>query len=173
MRFGVLNAGNFGVAQSRKRTIIWAAAPGYPLPDWPSPQHVFASSQMGIALPDGTSYTAYECLNAPLRSVTVRDAIADLPPIENGADMDELEYTTHPVSAFQRAIRGDATVLHDHISKRLNELNMERCRCIPKGVPGADWRVLEQIVRDDPTREKFNVCWCWVCWGFAQHVIDG
>ena len=28
VRFGVLNAGNYGVPQSRKRTIIWAAAPG-------------------------------------------------------------------------------------------------------------------------------------------------
>ena len=28
VRFGVLNAGNFGVSQSRKRTFIWAAAPG-------------------------------------------------------------------------------------------------------------------------------------------------
>lgn len=37
-------------------------------------------------------------------------------------------------------------------------------RCIPKNVPGADWRVLEEIVRKDPSREKFNgqplVPWC-------------
>ena len=37
-----------------------------------------------------------------------------------------------PVSAFQKAIRGDATVLRDHICKEMNELNLERCRCIPK-----------------------------------------
>jgi DNA (cytosine-5)-methyltransferase 1 len=35
VRFGVLNAGNFGVPQSRKRTFIWAAAPGEKLPSWP------------------------------------------------------------------------------------------------------------------------------------------
>ena len=38
------------------------------------------------------------------------------------------------------------------------------CRCIPKDVPGADWRTLEQIVKEDPSREKFNgqplVPWC-------------
>lgn len=61
-------------------------------------------------------------------------------------------------SAFQKAVRGEAgTPLYDHISKNMNELNLERCRCIPKGVPGADWRVLEEIVKNDPSREKFNV----------------
>lgn len=46
VRFGVLNAGNFGVPQSRKRTIIWAAAPGEQLPAWPKPRHVFHSPQV-------------------------------------------------------------------------------------------------------------------------------
>ncbi len=53
VRFGVLNAGNFGVAQSRKRTFIIAAAPGETLPDWPSAAHVFASPQLTINLPGG------------------------------------------------------------------------------------------------------------------------
>lgn len=30
-------------------------------------------------------------------------------------------------------------------------------RCIPKNTPGADWRVLQEIVAADPTREKFKV----------------
>lgn len=51
VRFGVLNAGNFGVSQSRKRTFIWGVAPGNILPDWPKPQHVFRSSQLTINLP--------------------------------------------------------------------------------------------------------------------------
>ena len=58
MRFGVLNAGNYGVPQSRKRTIIWAAAPGEQLPEWPSPIHVFHSPQLTINLPGGVQYTA-------------------------------------------------------------------------------------------------------------------
>lgn len=41
VRFGVLNAGNYGVPQSRKRTFIWAAAPEEGLPEWPRPRHVF------------------------------------------------------------------------------------------------------------------------------------
>ncbi|KAL6767831.1 MET1 [Auxenochlorella protothecoides x Auxenochlorella symbiontica] len=165
VRFGVLNAGNFGVAQSRKRTFIWAAAPGEGLPDWPRLMHAFRTPQLTINLPNGVQYTAVpQTVGAPLRPVTVRDAISDLPVIANGHDVEEMEYQGEPVSAFQRAVRGGCPALYDHISKNMNELNLERCRCIPKGVPGADWRVLEEIVKSDPSREKFNgqplVPWC-------------
>ena len=51
VRFGVLNAGNFGVSQSRKRTFIWGVAPGDAMPEWPSPLHVFRSPQLTISLP--------------------------------------------------------------------------------------------------------------------------
>lgn len=53
VRFGVLNAGNFGVSQSRKRTFIWGVAPGNVLPEWPQPLHVFRSPQLTIKLPSG------------------------------------------------------------------------------------------------------------------------
>ena len=62
-----------------------------------------------------------------------------------------------PLSEFQRRIRGGQAVLLDHISKNMNELNLERCRCIPVNTPGADWRVLQQIVADDPSRLLYKV----------------
>ncbi|KAL0027901.1 hypothetical protein WJX79_001540 [Trebouxia sp. C0005] len=165
VRFGVLNAGNFGVSQSRKRTFIWGVAPGNVLPEWPKPQHVFRSSQLTINLPGNVQFTAVpQSVGAPLRTVTVRDAISDLPVIENGHDQAEMQYAGPPVSAFQKKIRGECTVLRDHICKQMNELNLERCRCIPKEVPGADWRCLEQLVAQDPGREMFKgqalVPWC-------------
>lgn len=51
VRFGVLQAGNYGVSQSRKRAFIWAAAPGEVLPEWPEPSHVFLSAQLKVTLP--------------------------------------------------------------------------------------------------------------------------
>jgi DNA (cytosine-5)-methyltransferase 1 len=54
----VLNAGNFGVAQSRKRTFIWAAAPGELLPEWPRLMHCFRTPQLTINLPGGVQYRA-------------------------------------------------------------------------------------------------------------------
>lgn len=87
VRFGVLNAGNFGVSQSRKRTFIWAAAPGEILPEWPRPLTVFKSPQLCINLPGGVAYHAVkDGKHARLRAVTVRDAIGDLPAIANGEE---------------------------------------------------------------------------------------
>ena len=51
VRFGVLSAGHYGVPQSRQRAIIWAAAPGEVLPEWPTPTHAFKSHQASINLP--------------------------------------------------------------------------------------------------------------------------
>lgn len=40
-------------------------------------------------------------VGAPLRPVTVRDAIGDLPAIENGHSVEEMEYVSGPVSCSQ------------------------------------------------------------------------
>lgn len=69
-------------------------------------------------------------MGAPLRAVTVRDAIFDLPAISNGHQVDSI---SHPASsrksAYQRFIQGKTdTTLSDHICKEMNELNLERCK---------------------------------------------
>ena len=48
--FGILQAGQYGVAQTRRRAILLAAAPGETLPHYPEPQHVF-SPQVNQLLP--------------------------------------------------------------------------------------------------------------------------
>ncbi|XP_047086199.1 DNA (cytosine-5)-methyltransferase 1A-like [Lolium rigidum] len=143
VRFGILEAGAFGVAQSRKRAFIWAAAPGETLPDWPEPMHVFASPELKINLPDGKYYAAAKSTarGAPFRSITVRDTIGDLPPVQNGASKLAIQYGSKPVSWFQKKIRGDTPSLSDHIAKEMNELNLIRCKRIPKR-PGCDWHDL-------------------------------
>ena len=104
VRFGVLQAGQYGVSQSRTRAFIWAAAPGFLLPDWPAPLHVFATAQLSVPLPNGQQFVATQAPGsangrapggggdgAPLRAITVRDAIGDLPAVENGAEGEEME----------------------------------------------------------------------------------
>ncbi|KAL8255048.1 hypothetical protein R6Q59_033269 [Mikania micrantha] len=143
VRFGILEAGAFGVSQSRKRAFIWAAAPEEILPEWPEPMHVFASPELKVTLNRNTQYAAVRstATGAPFRAITVRDTIGDLPAVGNGASATKIEYKNEPVSWFQKRIRGDASVLVDHISKEMNELNVIRCQKIPKR-PGADWRDL-------------------------------
>ncbi|KAG0492405.1 hypothetical protein HPP92_005464 [Vanilla planifolia] len=143
VRFGILEAGAYGVSQSRKRAFIWAASPEETLPEWPEPMHVFASPELKIPLNGDMHYSAVRSTadGAPFRSITVRDTIGDLPPVENGASKTTMEYGSDPLSWFQKNIRGSSMVLSDHISKEMNELNLFRCKRIPKR-PGADWRDL-------------------------------
>nr|XP_010936296.1 DNA (cytosine-5)-methyltransferase 1B [Elaeis guineensis]XP_019701343.1 DNA (cytosine-5)-methyltransferase 1B [Elaeis guineensis]XP_019701346.1 DNA (cytosine-5)-methyltransferase 1B [Elaeis guineensis]XP_019701349.1 DNA (cytosine-5)-methyltransferase 1B [Elaeis guineensis]XP_029123947.1 DNA (cytosine-5)-methyltransferase 1B [Elaeis guineensis] len=143
VRFGILEAGAYGVPQSRKRAFIWAASPKETLPEWPEPMHVFASPELKITMPGGVHYAAVRSTSggAPFRSITVRDTIGDLPPVPNGASKPTIKYGSEPVSWFQKLIRGNMFALNDHISKEMNELNFIRCQRIPKH-PGADWHDL-------------------------------
>ena len=52
-----------------------------------------------------------------------------------------LQYGSKPISWFQKKIRGNTDLLSDHISKEMNELNLIRCKRIPKR-PGCDWHDL-------------------------------
>lgn len=49
--FGVVQAGNYGIPQTRRRLIIMAAAPGFILPKFPEPQHVFNKKGCQLAVP--------------------------------------------------------------------------------------------------------------------------
>lgn len=42
--------------------------------------------------------------SAPLRTITVRDAMSDLPKIRNGHKREEIPYGGEPVSHFQRLV---------------------------------------------------------------------
>ncbi|XP_074301806.1 DNA (cytosine-5)-methyltransferase 1B-like [Silene latifolia] len=162
VRFGILDAGAFGVSQSRKRAFIWAASPEETLPDWPEPMHVFAGSELKINLGKDTQYAAVRstATGAPFRSITVRDTIGDLPAVGNGACLTTMEYKNEAVSWFQKMIRRDMMTLTDHISKEMNELNLIRCQKIPKH-PGADWRDLpDEKVKLSTGQMVDLVPWC-------------
>lgn len=102
--FGVLQAGHYGVPQTRRRLIIMAAAPGQTLPRYPEPQHVFnkRGCQLSVQVGDlkyatGARWTE----SAPYRTITVRDAMSDLPAIRNGCSRAEMPYNSEPLSHFQ------------------------------------------------------------------------
>ena len=152
--FGVLQAGNFGVPQTRRRCILMAAAPGQVLPRYPEPMHVFTKvhSSLNVAV-DKKNFTTdarWTEKSAPYRSITVRDALCDLPEIKTGASKDRLRYDKNPQSHFQRKMRtnrgtsGTMTVLQDHICKNFTPLINERMRRIPLET-GSDWRDLPNI----------------------------
>ena len=73
VRFCILEAGAFGVPQSRKREFVWAASPEETLPEWPEPMHVFAAPELKVALPGNKHYAAVRSTQsgAPFRAITL------------------------------------------------------------------------------------------------------
>ena len=175
----MLNAAFYGVGQSRKRAFLLAAAPGETMPDWPLPVTCFNSPQLTFNLPGGVDFCAVpQRKSAPLRAVTVRDVIGDLPEVPNGAADDDLPYDGEAQSAFQRDIRAGASRVRNHICKVrapvggclrswhtltahapvaprpqvLNEVNQKRCSLIPRG-SNHDWRYLRMLVESGKAEE--------------------
>ncbi|XP_023572897.1 DNA (cytosine-5)-methyltransferase 1 isoform X2 [Octodon degus] len=147
--FGVLQAGQYGVAQTRRRAIILAAAPGEKLPVFPEPLHVFAprACQLSVVVDDKKFVSNITRLgSAPFRTITVRDTMSDLPEIRNGASAPEIAYNGEPQSWFQRQLRGShyQPTVRDHICKDMSPLVAARMRHIPLA-PGSDWRDLPNI----------------------------
>ena len=73
--FGILQAGHYGVAQTRRRCILLASAPGFSLPLYPEPMHTFAPTPLAVNINDKrydpnrkwVSRTSGETVSAPYR----------------------------------------------------------------------------------------------------------
>ncbi|XP_014605619.1 PREDICTED: DNA (cytosine-5)-methyltransferase PliMCI-like [Polistes canadensis] len=147
--FGILQAGNYGIPQTRRRLIILAAAPGEMLPKYPEPTHVFSKRACRLSvLVDNKKYSS-NCdwtESAPYRTISVRDAMSDLPIIRNGWNQAEMSYGDEPNSYFQRKMRNIRdSILRDHICKDMAPLVEARIAHIPTA-SGSDWRDLPNIV---------------------------
>lgn len=150
--FGILQAGNFGVPQTRRRLIIMAAAPGEILPLYPEPKHVFNRKGSSLIVQVGDKRFRTNCKYdeyAPMRTVTVYDAWSDLPEISNGDFLEEIAYKSKPMTHLQKLLRCPdnefyESILTDHICKDMSPLVQARMELIPVG-EGSDWRDLPNV----------------------------
>uniref|UniRef100_A0A8C0IZ04 DNA (cytosine-5)-methyltransferase n=1 Tax=Chelonoidis abingdonii TaxID=106734 RepID=A0A8C0IZ04_CHEAB len=145
--FGVLQAGQYGVAQTRRRAIVLAAAPGEKLPMFPEPLHVFAprACQLSVVVDDKKFVSNItRTYSGPFRTITVRDTMSDLPEIRNAAVLvpaadQGLAVSAHPQGSH---LQGEAA----------------RMRHVPLA-PGSDWRDLPNIevrLSDGTTTRKLR-----------------
>lgn len=100
---GVLKATDFGVPQSRERTIF------------------ICSKKKKIELPSPTVE----------KPVTVRDAISDLAYLNSGEGEFELEYTTKATSEYQKLMRANSSKLYNHKASNHAEIAIKKLEMIP------------------------------------------
>ncbi|XP_059488304.1 DNA (cytosine-5)-methyltransferase PliMCI-like [Neocloeon triangulifer] len=156
VRFGILQAGAYGVPQARQRIIILGALPGNKLPDLPKITHVFNQRSQSLVLDgqlidDGTAIIGQNCRDAPIRTINVFDAISDLPDIESKGKESSNDKYSLCKTIFQEQAREHSKQLTEHTVKRLSPLNALRVRLIASG---DDWRSWPNIQTCLPDRSK-------------------
>lgn len=158
----LLKAEDYGVPQERRRVVFIGNRIGAPIKH-PEPTH-------GEGLQPFT---------------TIKDAIADLPPLENGEDRGPVSYTAPPAGEFQHFVRGNRVGVSNHSAPKLGKVNIERMAHIP---PGGSWRDIpfdllpagmKRAKRSDHTKRYGRMTWdglsctvltkCDVHWGAYIH----
>ncbi|XP_045822705.1 DNA (cytosine-5)-methyltransferase CMT3-like isoform X2 [Trifolium pratense] len=163
-RLGIMAAGAYGLPQFRLRVFIWGAAPSEKLPQFPLPTHDVIVRGFVPSEFEGSTVAYNEGHTVHLQNkLILKDAIFDLPQIENSEIRDEIEYDKPPETEFQQFIRlsksemlgisnemkSSKSFLHDHRSLQLNTDDYQRVCRIPK-TKGACFRDLPCVrVRDN------------------------
>jgi DNA (cytosine-5)-methyltransferase 1 len=131
----ILLSAHYGVPQVRWRLILLGTQGHHALLP-PDPTHYF---QARANFTGGSSMTLRPLTLDQFRlqpAVTLHDAISDLPTLEAGEGMEEMEYARSPKSRFAREMRGQSVKLFNHRANRLSAINLERLKFIP---PGGAW----------------------------------
>lgn len=110
VRFGILNAADFGVPQSRERAIF------------------ICSKHGAISLPNPT-VTVY---------TTVRNAIEDLAYLESGEGEFEQEYIFKAKSEYQKKLRKKSLKLYNHKASNHKQVAIDKLKLIPPE-QGKEW----------------------------------
>lgn len=126
----VLEAWRYGVPQLRRRAIVVAIRDDVTVPD-------------GDCFPpgdDGERFYARALIRAAEKGepmcppgLSVSDAIGDLPSISAGGGQEAMPYTNEPSTEYQRARRGNATILFNHRSRTHSAQMLKKMSLIPEG----------------------------------------
>jgi len=118
VRVAVLHAPDYGVPQRRRRCFFFASRTGI-APVFPPPS--FAPCESRSLFDRMEQYRS------------AWSAISDLPVLENGEGTSPMPYDKVPENAYQTWARGDAEVLYDHVTRRLNARQLPRIQALAPG----------------------------------------
>ena len=132
----ILFAGHYGVPQMRFRTIFIALRDSTKI-EFPEPTHN-ATAVANFAGARELCFKVPPLFAQELKDqTTVWDALSDLPELELGQLIDDVEYVKPPQSEFQKTLRKDSTRIFNHGCAKLGKSNLERLKHIPQG---GSWR---------------------------------
>lgn len=112
--YGVLNAVDFGVPQRRSRLFVVGSVNG---------------KKVNLE-------SARIC-----QVVSVKEAIGDLPKLENGAAIDVLPYHTGPISEYAKVMRGDMIECTGNLVSKNSKMVLQRYKYIKQG---QNWSAIPQ-----------------------------
>jgi len=128
----ILFAGHYGVPQTRFRTIIIAIR-GKVKISFPEPEY----DAKAVANFAGSKELCFKVpplfAQALLPQTTIYDAIYDLPKIEGGSKNPPMDYLKDAESSYQRLLRKDSKLVHNHSCNGLGKVNLDRLIHIPQG----------------------------------------
>lgn len=105
----ILCAADYGVPQIRKRLIFMGIRKDIGKPKFPEP-----------------TFTRENY-------ITCRDAVSDLPSLENDMGSEEAEYTSEPKTEYQKLMRGKMKVLHNHLGTNHTQMVKDTIALVPEG----------------------------------------
>jgi DNA (cytosine-5)-methyltransferase 1 len=135
-RLMILQAGYYGLPQNRWRVFIAATQNGNDLPTPPRPTHRFprttifgATEYRSQVIKPEMEGTFFDNLEP---TVTVGDAIRDLPLLDNGGTpKGTLEYSASATSSYAKSLRGRQRQVANNGCKKLDDINHQRCQALP------------------------------------------
>ncbi|MEG1957811.1 MAG: DNA cytosine methyltransferase [Lachnospiraceae bacterium] len=104
LNYGILNAYDFGVPQTRERAII-----------------IGTTNPRGIKLPIANDKSR----------ITVRDAISDLAYLNSGEGDEISDYRNNPQSEYQQILRKEAKKLYNHKATNHSKVALDKLNLIP------------------------------------------
>lgn len=105
----ILCAADYGVPQMRRRLIFMGIREDLGTPSFPLPKF------------------------SPENYRTCRDAISDLPALSDTLGTEESDYREAPKTEYQKIMRGNCTVLHNHTATKHTQMVKDTIALVPEG----------------------------------------
>lgn len=125
----IMCSADYGVPQIRKRLVFVGLRDGEEIFEFPKPTHT------------------------PETYITCEQAISDLPSLVDTTGDDISSYESEPITDYQKMMRGNCTVLHNHKAIDHKQFVKDTIALVPDG---GNWKDLPQGVGES---RKFHMAW--------------